>query len=144
MTIQSFRRGTALSLGAVKRIKSAWVSNNPDWLSPSSVPLTIICGPPCSGKTTFAKAAADQGDIVIDLDDIALGIDASYRPWEKLFTPGLLNESIRRRNEALGALSKARTGKAWFIVSAPTTAEREWWRGKLGGRRGQAAGPWRQ
>jgi hypothetical protein len=40
--------------------------------------LTIVTGPPCSGKTTYVREHAQPGDIIIDLDAIitALGGDA--------------------------------------------------------------------
>lgn len=45
----------------------------------------------------------------------------------------LLDQAIRVRNSLLSHLSRAKTGRAWFIVSAPTQAERDWWHSKLGG-----------
>jgi tRNA uridine 5-carbamoylmethylation protein Kti12 len=36
--------------------------------------LTVVTGPPCSGKTTHVNARAKRGDIVIDLDRIALAL----------------------------------------------------------------------
>jgi hypothetical protein len=33
--------------------------------------ITIVTGPPCGGKSTFIKENAKDGDIVIDMDEIA-------------------------------------------------------------------------
>ena len=33
--------------------------------------ITIVTGPPCGGKSTFIKENARDGDIVIDMDEIA-------------------------------------------------------------------------
>ena len=33
--------------------------------------LTIVTGPPCGGKSTYIKENAKDGDIVIDMDEIA-------------------------------------------------------------------------
>jgi len=33
--------------------------------------ITIVTGPPCGGKSTFIKENAQDGDIVIDMDEIA-------------------------------------------------------------------------
>lgn len=121
-------------------IKSAYedtshggASNHPDWLRPSAIPVTIVCGPPASGKTTYVKERASTGDIIIDIDEIAAKTDPNYRPWENMLQSGLLNKCIRVRNALLGSLSRAKQGKAWFIVSAPAQAERSWWHSKLGG-----------
>lgn len=116
------------------RIKSATedssheaASNHPVWLEPSSIPITIVCGPPGSGKTSYVEKRAKAGDVVIDLDAIALEIEPSFDgQWDR----ALLNQSIRRRNAMLGALQHASSGNAWFIVGAPTARERVWW-GKI-------------
>ena len=49
--------------------------------------LTVISGPPCSGKSTYARQHYQPGDIIIDFDRIAqafgspvvCGHDAQYR-----------------------------------------------------------------
>lgn len=122
------------------RIKSAvdgaatqGAANHPDWLRPSAIPITIVCGPPCSGKTTYLSTHARPGDTIVDLDVIAKTIEPSYRHWAGMLTPSLLNRAIRARNAMLGSLERKTTGRAWFIVGAPTKQERDWWKGKLGG-----------
>lgn len=108
-------------------------SNHPEWLERSAVPLTILCGPPCSGKTTYIKANAGPLDILIDVDTIAQGVSPGYQHWNGQLDSGLLNQSIRIRNAMLGSLARRKGGRAWFIVSAPTEAERQWWADRLGG-----------
>jgi hypothetical protein len=107
-------------------------ANHPTWLRPSAIPVTVVCGPPCAGKTTYVSMHASHSDRVIDLDAIALSIDPTYRPWSGRLNGELLNKSIRVRNAMLGSIERARSGKAWFIVSAPTADERAWWAEKLG------------
>ena len=34
--------------------------------------VTLICGPPCSGKSTLAHRLAKPGDVVLDFDDICV------------------------------------------------------------------------
>lgn len=99
---------------------------HPDWLTPSAVPITIVCGPPASGKSTYCRTHAGAGDIVVDLDELAGGTHL-------VLTRQQLDGALQRRNKILGRLRHAKNCKAWFIVSAPTQAEREWWQGKLGG-----------
>lgn len=108
-------------------------SNHPDWLTPSAVPLTIVCGPPCSGKTTYIAQRAKPGDVVIDVDTIVAKLSPGYVHWTGGLTSQLLNKAIRVRNAMLGSLATRKTGRAWFIVAAPTQSERQWWRSKLGG-----------
>lgn len=110
----------------------ARVSNHPEWLEPSRIPLTIVCGPPCSGKSTLARRSATASDLIVDLDDILLELDPSYRPWTG--NRDHLNEAIRLRNRMLGSLAhRPSFTRAWFVISAPTAEERAWWQGKLGG-----------
>jgi len=108
-------------------------SNHPAWLEPSAVPLFIVCGPPCSGKSTYVAEHKRAGETVIDLDSIMTELDPSYRHWSGYLDRVLLNRAIRQRNALLGDLKRQSFGRAWFIVSAPTPAERAWWSGKLGG-----------
>lgn len=108
-------------------------SNHPDWLQPSAIPLTIVSGPPCSGKTTYVNDHAEQFDTIICLDMILAGLRPGYEHWTGTLDPTLLNKAVRLRNAKLNALSRATSGRAWFIVSAPTEGERAWWHAKLGG-----------
>lgn len=108
-------------------------SNHPDWLRPSAIPVTIVCGPPCGGKTTHVQASAKAHDTIIDLDTIIATLRPSYTHWTGALDTDLLNKAIRVRNAMLGGLSRATSGRAWFIVAAPTEAERRWWQARLGG-----------
>jgi hypothetical protein len=109
-------------------------SFHPDWLKPSAIPLTIVCGPPCSGKSTYVAERAADDHVVIDLDTLQMSLDPTYRHWSKArLDKTLLSRAVRARNELLGSLSRRKHGRAWFIVSAPTQAERDWWHKQLGG-----------
>lgn len=41
--------------------------------------VTLICGPPCSGKSTLAKRLATPGVQVLDFDDIAVELGSSHQ-----------------------------------------------------------------
>jgi hypothetical protein len=99
---------------------------HPKWLKPSAIPLTIICGPPASGKSSYAKRHAGPNDIVIDLDQIASEISGEpIHGWNR---DAWLNAAMYRRNDILGGLSHQPQHKAaWFIVSEPKAKHREWW-----------------
>lgn len=108
---------------------------HPDWLRPSNIPLTIVCGPPCSGKTTYVNQHKAAGDIVIDLDAICMKLQPGYQHWsgDHDSKAKLIGRAIRIRNIMLARLPHAKSGHGWFIVSAPSQEERDWWHRKLGG-----------
>jgi hypothetical protein len=107
--------------------------NFPQWLKPSAIPLSIVSGPPASGKTTYIRQNAVDGDVIIDLDGLMMGLKPGYQHWTGSLDRALFNRAIRHRNTMLDQLSMAKEGSAWFIVSAPTDAERKWWQARLGG-----------
>ena len=108
------------------------IDTHPRYLRKSKIPLMIVCGPPCSGKTTYAQNHKADGDWIIDLDVIQSQLDPNFRPWlETNFRS--LRRAINLRNQMLVKLTGLEKGKAFFIVSAPTRNERDWWQLHLGG-----------
>lgn len=103
----------------------------PDDLKPSAIPLTIVCGAPGSGKSTWVREHARPDDIVIDMDQIKSRLSGtSIYSAEPRWTGPALEE----RNRLLRSLSGSPTSsRAWFIVSAPEPAEQQWWQARLGG-----------
>lgn len=119
---------------ALEDVSHQAAANHPDWLDPSGIPVTIVCGPPASGKTTYVQRHAGIGDVVIDIDAIRATLHPGFQPWADGDTDStLLNKAIRVRNALLGGLKRRTEGRAWLIVSAPSQAERDWWARKLGG-----------
>lgn len=115
---------------AAEQTSQGGVSNHPEWLERSGIPLVIVVGPPAGGKSSYVSEMAQPGDTVIDLDAIALSLQPG---WDRRWNKELLDRSIRVRNSMLGSLSRLSHGRAWFIVSAPSKEERQWWIDKLGG-----------
>lgn len=99
-------------------------------LQPSSIPLTIVCGAPGSGKSRYVTEQAGPHDIVIDMDVIKAGLasTAIYSAEARWTGPAL-----EERNRLLRSLATATAPHAWFIVSAPEPAEQSWWQRQLGG-----------
>ena len=109
------------------------MNTHPRGLRHSRIPLVIVCGPPCSGKTTYVKSHAVAGDRIIDLDIIRFRLDPDYKLWDDVTDFNLLRRAIDDRNFQLRMLASAESGKAWFIVGAPRHGERVWWQNRLGG-----------
>ena len=103
----------------------------PDGIEPSISPVTIVCGPPCSGKTTYVNGRAGDSDLVIDLDVAAAriaGAPVHSQEAEECFLP-----AWRFRTSALLGLSRVPFNRVWFIVSAPSRNERQAWVSATGG-----------
>ena len=101
-------------------------ASHPSWLKPSLIPLTIVCGPPASGKTWYVTENAGPNDLVVDLDVIASRLaQSSLHGWDR---DAWINPALWERNRILGDLSKpSRYPAAWLIVSEPKARLREWW-----------------
>lgn len=103
--------------------------SRPLGLRPSAIPLTIVFGPPAGGKTTYVQERAGPDDLVIDLDVIRMQVSGlpMYQGRQEWVEPALL-----RRNALLRSLATDTAhARAWFIVSAPTREERQWWTDQL-------------
>lgn len=112
-----------------------WLENSyrsirhPLGLLPSAIPLTILCGPPGSGKTKYAQVHAAPNDIIIDLD--AIRSDITGAPWYSENDSSILGATLQRRNRMLSNLSRESGKAAWFIVSAPRAEDRQFWKDNL-------------
>lgn len=82
--------------------------------------VTLVCGPPCSGKSTWVREHAKPGDLVVDFDEIA----------HKLGSPSRHDHPPRVRNKvrlirAMQESTAARhPGDAWIIRTLPDGADR--------------------
>jgi len=103
----------------------------PSDLRPSRPVLTLVCGPPGAGKTTWVGAQAWDGDVVIDLDEITADIAGSrVRDW----SIEARRRAMMRRNRMLRALADSDARAAWFIVTGGQRRVRERWAQALGAR----------
>jgi predicted kinase len=84
------------------------------------VTLYIITGPPCVGKSTWVRERAKTGDIVVDLDRIALAITAEATPHHE-YPADIRKAAIMLRQSAVAiAMSYARKGTAYVIHAKPS------------------------
>ena len=101
-------------------------SYRPEWLRPSAIPLTIVCGPPASGKNHYVHQHAGSTDVVIDLDVIAHAL--SGEPMHRWNRERWLQMALRKRNAMLGELSKHPAWpSAWIIMTEPNAERRARW-----------------
>lgn len=110
-----------------KQVQEGKYQHRPEWLKPSRIPLTLVCGPALSGKSTFVRTHAAPGDIVLDLDEIACRLAgiAFTHAWDR---SKWLAPAMTERNHILGTLSRWPKAKAaWLIASEPEAERRQWW-----------------
>lgn len=123
---------TATEDGSGWKRKSA--AAKPEWIGRASIPVVLVCGASASGKSTYVNAHRGAGDLVIDLDEIAVGLfgDGGWR--RRNWSREVLNKALERRNDLLVALAgpHAPWPRAWLIAAEPTPQGREWWRDRLG------------
>lgn len=124
-------RGSAASRTPSANMSGNWKPSRwfPVDAQPSAVPLTIVCGPVCAGKTTWVRQQAQPDDVVIDLDEIRA--KRLNRPISHGCSEGL-SAALNARNRRIKALAhEVRNVRAWLIVGAPTAAERNAWAMRL-------------
>lgn len=83
------------------------------------MPITVVTGPPCSGKSTYVAEHRAPEDIVLDLDAIAhaLGYPDTHVDWSR---PHAAVEAARAaRTELLKAVLARSIVNAWIIDAEP-------------------------
>jgi 5-methylcytosine-specific restriction protein A len=84
--------------------------------------ITLISGPPASGKSTYIKQQAQPGDMIWDYDEIMkslTGQEMYYRPdWG-------MSLCMAIRDTLYDYIDKSTTIKAWIISSAPKKSQRQ-------------------
>lgn len=100
----------------------------PDWLPKPKCRVTIVCGPPGAGKTTYCKQLAGKHDLIIDVDEIAAKLTG-----KPMYEASLeeMSQAIRVRNKMLADLANPQYNRCWFITTGKYEDRREWWKAKL-------------
>jgi predicted kinase len=101
---------------------------------PEADMLTVVTGPPCSGKSTYIRGHAHAGDIIIDLDRIALALTTEDTAHHE-YSQHVRSAARAARNAAVNyslAISKNHPSiHAWIIDCAAQPTARAGYR-KLG------------
>lgn len=78
--------------------------------------VTLVCGPPCAGKTTYVRQHAAIDDTVLDQDQIAQDL-GSDQQW--LHARNTSMRAHRRMRMGILALGNAAEANAWVIRCQP-------------------------
>ena len=81
----------------------------------------VVCGPPCSGKSTYVEERRQPGDIVFDFDQVMrciTGLGPHEKPEDCIRVVLAMREALLGEI-ALGSLQRA----TWIITTWPAEAE---------------------
>ena len=86
--------------------------------------LYVITGPPCAGKSTYAREQATLNDMVVDLDRIALSIAVEETPHHSY--PLAIRNTARLMRKAVipAAIAHSKRNDSYIIDSKPTLKAR--------------------
>lgn len=93
--------------------------------------IVVVTGPPCGGKSTYIKDRAKSGDVIIDMDKIALALTTddtashSYSSEIRWIAMAARKAAIK---EALFQFASRRGPTAWIIHTDPSPDERSQYR----------------
>lgn len=82
--------------------------------------LTVVTGPPCGGKSTYVRDRARPGDIVIDLDRIALAFSVEGTEHHTYPTYIKRLAQTARRSAVDEALTLCQDVDVWLIDTMPS------------------------
>jgi len=80
--------------------------------------LRVVTGPPAAGKSTYVRDNAEPGDVVIDLDALAVALGS---PDPHDHPPAIAAAAHAARNAVIASAKTARTD-TWLIHSVPDQA----------------------
>lgn len=76
------------------------------------MPITVVTGPPCSGKTTYVREHASPGDVVVDLDALAQALGS---PDPHNHPPAVLHLAQLARGYLIRAVMGYKASPVWII-----------------------------
>lgn len=102
----------------------------PKGLRRGKSPVAIVCGPPCAGKSTHIKNHKQDGDLVIDWDNISFavaGVPMFALPQDRI------PQAVFYRNQILSRLPDIDTRMVWLEESGQKRHQRQHFLSALGG-----------
>lgn len=78
-------------------------------------PVTMVCGPPGAGKTTYVRRHRGVNDIVVDLDAIAAALTLNS-VYEK--TSQQLGIALDVRNYLLARMAQGADVRRWWLITS--------------------------
>ena len=93
--------------------------------------VTLVCGPPLAGKSTYVNQHWTEGDIVWDQDCIVRAITGL--PLHEKGLGHYIGVVLGMREGFIRSLraGELKQGRAWFIICGAKRADREYFRGVL-------------
>lgn len=80
------------------------------------IPVTIVCGPPGSGKTTYVEKHKSWGDLVIDVDALFVALSGGLGWYEH--PVALLPFVMEARDAVIARLARTHeVSKAWILTA---------------------------
>src|SRR5574342_433626 len=77
--------------------------------------IVVVCGPPCSGKSTYTRTHAKPGDITIDYDTLAQALGGQGHHH----TPAQQRATLAARRAALYTALRAQpSDETWWVIDA--------------------------
>lgn len=87
--------------------------------------ITVVCGPPCAGKTSYVNAHAEPGDLVVDFDALAQAL-GSPSPWDH--PPAIAAAAHAAYRAVLRELPElVDEGNVWVVQARMTPGSRYGW-----------------
>ena len=87
--------------------------------------LHVVTGAPCAGKTTFVREHKQSGDIVIDMDALAVSLGADDM---HSYPEGIRKAALAARRAAIDSIGDS---NAWVIHTQPTDEQRAAYKGAV-------------
>lgn len=82
--------------------------------------LYVVTGPPCSGKSTYVDENAQRGDVVVDLDRLALAITSTDTEHHR-YPAHIRSIAIQLRRQLIAhAIAHSKRGDAYIIHAKPS------------------------